>query len=73
VTDVVMPGRSGVDLARELEQQRPGLRVLFISGYPETTRGRWQPPEGWGAFLQKPFTPTELVAAVRTATVARAD
>jgi PAS domain S-box-containing protein len=70
VTDVVMPGRSGVELARDLMRERPGLRVLFTSGYPETTRGRWQPPEGWGAFLQKPFTPTELVEAVRAAAVA---
>jgi len=68
VTDVVMPGRSGVELARELEQMRPGIPVLFTSGYPETTRGRWQPPKGWGAFLQKPFTPTELVEAVRAVT-----
>jgi len=67
VTDVVMPGRSGVELAHDLEVQRPGLPVLFTSGYPETTRGRWEPNEGWGAFLQKPFTPAELVGAVRAA------
>ncbi len=63
-----MPGRSGVELARDLDAVRPGIPVLFTSGYPETTRGRWQPPEGWGAFLQKPFTPTELVEAVRAVT-----
>ncbi|HEX5003779.1 MAG TPA: PAS domain S-box protein [Gemmatimonadales bacterium] len=68
VTDVVMPGRSGVELARDLQQLRPGIPVLFTSGYPETTRGRWQPTDGWGAFLQKPFTPSELVEAVRAAT-----
>jgi len=68
VTDVVMPGRSGVELAAELSKQRPGLRVLFTSGYPETERGRWEPTEGWGAFLQKPFTPTDLLDAVRTTT-----
>ncbi|MEZ4412953.1 MAG: PAS domain S-box protein [Gemmatimonadales bacterium] len=67
VTDVVMPGRSGVELARDLEIRRPGIPVLFTSGYPETTRGRWEPNEGWGAFLQKPFTPAKLVAAVRAA------
>lgn len=65
VTDVVMPGLRGPDLAAELERQRPGLPVIFMSGYADddlTRRGVF--PEHVG-FLKKPFTHLELLAAVR--------
>lgn len=64
VTDLVMPGTQGDTLARLLVEKRPGLAVLFISGYSErvlTERGLLA--EGQ-RLLQKPFTPEELVAAV---------
>ncbi len=65
VTDVVMPGLSGPDLVRRLDVVRPGLKVLFCSGY---TSGAIQHAEALGsgrAFLQKPFTPDALVRKVR--------
>jgi two-component system, cell cycle sensor histidine kinase and response regulator CckA len=62
VTDVVMPGGGGVGLARRLLRRRPGLRVLFMSGYNNAPRGDL--PAG-AAFVQKPFTPRELAARVR--------
>ena len=63
VSDVVMPGVSGPDLATKMTAQRPDLRVLFLSGYTEDEVFR----RGGGttAFLHKPFLPTVLTAKVR--------
>jgi PAS domain S-box-containing protein len=65
LTDVIMPGMSGPELVERLVAARPGLRVLFFSGY---TSGAIQQADAAGsgsAFLQKPFTPKELVLKVR--------
>jgi PAS domain S-box-containing protein len=65
VTDLVMPGASGRQLADRLVAARPGIKVLFISGYAEelfTARSALQPGV---AFLQKPFTARALAAKVR--------
>jgi len=65
VTDVVMPGMGGPELARRLTQQRPTLRVLFCSGYTDDPSFREGVGEGGTAFLQKPFSPEELIRKVR--------
>ena len=59
LTDVVMPGMSGTELAQQVRQLRPGLPVLFISGYTRDT------PAMDGPLLEKPFTPTGLGDAIR--------
>lgn len=67
LTDVVMPGMPGNALARRLTEDRPDLRVLYISGYTEshlTQRGVLPTGE---RLLQKPFTTEELVDAVAAA------
>ncbi|MCC7492348.1 MAG: PAS domain-containing protein [Fimbriimonadaceae bacterium] len=65
VTDVMMPGRKGPELAAELRQRYPALRVLFISGYTaEALSQHLRLPPGT-AFLAKPFGPAHLLAAVR--------
>ena len=67
LTDVVMPGMPGNALARRLSRERPGLRVLYISGYTEshlTQRGVLPPGE---RLLQKPFTSDQLLDAVASA------
>ena len=57
LTDVRMPGTGGVELARMAQAARPGLRVLFMSGYADQEL----PSE----LLAKPFTTEELGQAVR--------
>jgi CheY-like chemotaxis protein len=64
VTDVVMPGMGGRELADHLEALRPDLPVVFVSGYTEEdVVGRGLLRRG-RPFLPKPFTPTALTAAV---------
>jgi PAS domain S-box-containing protein len=65
VTDVVMPGMSGTELARQVGAMRPALPVLFISGYSEESSGQLG-SSGAVAFLAKPFTPDAIVRAVRS-------
>lgn len=65
ITDVVMPGMDGRHLARQLGASKPGLKVLFMSGYtPDVVaqRGVMEPNT---AFIAKPFTRDELAAKVR--------
>jgi two-component system cell cycle sensor histidine kinase/response regulator CckA len=62
VTDVVMPGMSGPELAARIEAARPGVKVLFMSGYPDDALGRLE--DGIG-FIQKPFSVDALAAKVR--------
>jgi DNA-binding response OmpR family regulator len=67
LTDVVMPGMGGAELARRLRQERPGLRILFMTGYSTeavATHGVIAPGT---TLLQKPFTVDELVGRVREA------
>ena len=56
VTDVVMPEMDAFELADRVTSERPGLRVLYTSGYTDAAAE--------GPFIQKPFTPAELVAKV---------
>ena len=65
VTDVVMPGMNGRELAEQLEMMRPGMRVLFVSGYTDDAV-LWKGVSLDGrALLQKPFTSLELARRVR--------
>lgn len=65
ITDVVMPGVSGPELARRLRAHRPDLRVLCMSGYPESADRRIEGEAGWNVWLQKPFTPAGLIEKVQ--------
>ena len=64
IADVMMPEMGGSELARRLAVERPGLPILFLSGYTDdemTLRGLGPP----SAFVQKPFTPDVLARRVR--------
>jgi CheY-like chemotaxis protein len=64
LTDMIMPGMSGSDLAQRARARHPGLRVLFLSGYTRATAtGNGILPGD--AFLQKPFGTETLVATAR--------
>ncbi len=65
VSDVVMPGMSGGELGEKLVAQRPGLKVLYVSGYAETTVMQHGLAELDSRFLHKPFTLKALTAKIR--------
>jgi signal transduction histidine kinase/CheY-like chemotaxis protein len=64
VTDVVMPGMNGKELARQLRAVNPDLLVLFMSGYTHEILDQQELVGPGSAFLAKPFTPSALVRHV---------
>jgi PAS domain S-box-containing protein len=65
LTDVIMPGMTGREVAERVQAARPKMKVLYVSGYTDNIiaeRGMLTPGM---AFLQKPFSPTHLAAKVR--------
>ncbi|MFG1393266.1 hybrid sensor histidine kinase/response regulator [Xanthobacter agilis] len=72
ISDVVMPEMDGPSLLKELRARDPAMKVIFISGYAEEAFARNLPPSEHFAFLPKPFSLKQLVAAVNTAIRGRA-
>ncbi len=65
VTDMVMPGMTGLDLAERLHRENPGLGVLFVSGYTEAALGGHGVLGPGAAFIRKPFSNETLRRRVR--------
>jgi len=65
LTDVVMPGLSGRELADRLKKRRPGIKVMFMSGYTDDAILRRGDLEKDAEFIQKPFGPDQLAVKVR--------
>ena len=65
VSDVVMPGKDGPSWVQEALQDRPDVRVVFMSGYAEETFGDTQAKIPNSVFLPKPFSLTELTETVQ--------
>ena len=64
ITDIVMPGMNGIEMAKELRERSPELKVLFISGYVGSETGQLKDPPPQ-PFLPKPFSVEELSETVR--------
>ena len=65
VTDVVMPEMSGRDLVRRLLQERPAVRVLYMSGYSDDAVAQHGVLDAGTSFIAKPFTPAKFTSKVR--------
>ena len=65
LTDVVMPGLNGRELATRLADLRPDARVIFMSGYTDDAVTRHGVLEPGSAYVQKPFTPDAIARKVR--------
>jgi two-component system, cell cycle sensor histidine kinase and response regulator CckA len=65
VSDVVMPEMDGPTLLKEMRGRNPNLKIIFVSGYAEDAFEKSLPENQQFAFLPKPFTLTQLVAAVK--------
>ena len=66
LTDVVMPGMSGPEVAQAVTSMRPGTQVLYMSGYTDSAIGHHGVLEPGIAFLQKPFSANDLTRKVRS-------
>ncbi len=65
ITDVVMPGLNGHELVQQLQPARPGLKVLYLSGYAQDAFPATAAVDSQKTFLQKPFTLQSLTRKVR--------
>lgn len=68
VSDIVMPGSSGIDLAQELRRRTPDLPVVFMSGYAEDSMLERLAVDSNTAFIAKPFRMAELIQIARALT-----
>jgi PAS domain S-box-containing protein len=71
LTDVIMPQMNGRELSERLKARRPGLKVLFMSGYTDDAVLRHGVVTEDLQFIQKPFTPSALAGKMRTVLDAR--
>ncbi|MDD2555017.1 MAG: MEDS domain-containing protein [Syntrophaceticus sp.] len=64
VSDLILPDERGVDLVWKLQERKPELKVLLVSGYPETRTGISKAQQQEYRFLAKPYTGSELLREV---------
>jgi two-component system, cell cycle sensor histidine kinase and response regulator CckA len=67
LTDIVMPGGNGIALYRTLVSRVPGLRVLYMSGYPRELADPHDLLDNDAPFIHKPFSAEQLACGVRQA------
>jgi two-component system cell cycle sensor histidine kinase/response regulator CckA len=65
LTDVILPGTNGAELARGLAAERPDMKVVFASGYTDEVLAHRGAPADGTAFLQKPYSTAALESRVR--------
>jgi CheY-like chemotaxis protein len=66
LTDVIMPHMSGRELVEHVHERRPGLPVLYMSGYSHGVLGRQRVLDDGVALIQKPFNAHDLLEKVRS-------
>jgi CheY-like chemotaxis protein/glycine cleavage system H lipoate-binding protein len=71
ITDLMMPGLSGIDLLRQLGESRPKTSVIMITGYPSIKSAVESIKQGAYDYIPKPFTPDELRSVVSRALESR--
>ena len=64
VTDVIMPGMSGIELAKAMAESRPLMKTIFVSGYTDESKKTGSIPDG-AVFLQKPVKAARLATVIR--------
>jgi CheY-like chemotaxis protein len=67
VLDLSMPGMSGVEALRELRKIRPGVKAIVSSGYTEAETMALFQGQRVSGFIQKPYTPRQLLDKLRSA------
>lgn len=67
LTDLVMPDMSGHEVAKKIKASRPGIKIIYMSGYTDETIERLGISRHRETFLQKPLTPRKLSSAIRDA------
>jgi len=65
LTDMIMPGATGRSIAKQISSLRPGIKILYMSGYTDDTLIQSKGFDRGDAFLQKPFTLATLTSKVR--------
>jgi two-component system cell cycle sensor histidine kinase/response regulator CckA len=65
LTDVMLPGIKGQELAKQLLHSCPGVNVLFMSGYLCPSMAHSESDQRFEAFIQKPFAPNALLRKIR--------
>ena len=65
LTDIVMPGENGRRVALQISRMRPGIAVIYMSGYSDHATLESVLSDSGAAFLQKPFTPVQLLTKIR--------
>jgi DNA-binding response OmpR family regulator len=65
IMDIAMPRKNGIQAYREIRELRPGVKVLFTSGYPDMVIPEGELIDSGANYLPKPFSLTELMSEVR--------
>lgn len=67
LTDIILAGRSGREIAKDFMELRPGIHIIFMSGYIDDVLMRNELEHSRAMFLPKPFSPVRLTQKVRGA------
>ena len=65
ITDVIMPEMSGPELAERMTAERPGLKVIFMSGYTADAMANHHKLSSEAILIEKPYVGSDLLRAVR--------